>query len=89
MLALGGYQVLRSGGIGGPPGPTLPPTGAVRVFAGGTVGLTGFSMVELTAAVEAIRKLILIGAVDPTMPACWAHPAAPRQRPYPSWAGRR
>ena len=50
MLALGGYQVLRSGGIGGPPGPTLPPTGAVRVFAGGTVGLTGFSMVELTAA---------------------------------------
>jgi hypothetical protein len=67
MLAFSAYQVYKMPTIAGGGGPGPPPAFG-RVYAGGVAtGVSSLSAAQLAEMIEAVRKLIAIGALDPAI----------------------
>jgi hypothetical protein len=67
MFALSMYQVFRMPTVGGPPASSgSGPSGLILAYAGGQTRSKA-SALQIATAIEAIKMLIKIGAIDPTM----------------------
>jgi len=81
MLALSIYQVWRIPVRNTPGGPPSSPPPVGRIFAGGTA--SAINTVDLALVVEAIKKLVKIGALDAGIAALVATQAGTSSSPIP------